>query len=63
MLGDAFKGTKDFDSLEQVAKSIHQKCEELGLYIATIMPFGAFGGYTNEDDRNEAFERAEGWFR
>jgi len=62
-LGDAFGGEKDFDSLEQVAKSVRQKCEELGLYVCTIMPFGAYGGYTKESDRKEALERAEGWFR
>jgi sugar phosphate isomerase/epimerase len=62
ILGDSFGGEADFDSLEQVAHTIHAKCEELGLYVATLMPFGPFGGFT-EDQRTKRMEEAEGWFR
>lgn len=30
-LGDSFGGEEDWDTLEETAKTIHHKCEELGL--------------------------------
>ena len=62
-LGESFGGEEDYDALEQVAATVHSKCQELGLYVATIMPFGPFGGYTSDEKREKTWEKAEGWFR
>jgi hypothetical protein len=62
-LGDAYQGDNDYLALEQAAHSIHQKCDELGLYVATLMPFGPFGGFGTDEKRRERMQEAEQWFK
>lgn len=39
-------------------------CEELGLKVVMLQPFGRFEGWgRGTGERKDAFERAEGWVR
>lgn len=44
-LGSSFKGEADWDALEQVAKTVRTKCEELGLVSDAPNPLSALPGF------------------
>jgi sugar phosphate isomerase/epimerase len=58
----------DWENLCIVAKEVRGQCEDLGLEIMMLQPFGNFEGWNIETvegkkKREEAFERAKGWIR
>lgn len=53
---------KDYGLLKQVGMDIRKMCEQHGLHVLMLQPFGNFEGWPKgSEERQEAFERAYGW--
>ncbi len=55
---------QDYDALCDAGREVRKMCEELGLKVVMLQPFGQFEGWTPmTKERKDAFDRADGWIR
>lgn len=54
----------DFDDLCAVGEHVRKLCEDLGLKILILQPFGNFEGWEEgSEGKKDALRRVEGWIR
>ncbi|GAA6027197.1 hypothetical protein JCM8097_002475 [Rhodosporidiobolus ruineniae] len=57
-------GEKDWDELCAAGGEVKKVCEDLGLEVFILQPFGKYEGWKEgSEEKREAWERVEGWVR